>query len=186
MGRPYAPEDVEKAAAGIRSLRNDPFFACDIIAGFPGESAEDFKKTLLLCEKLDFAWIHAFPFSRRPGTAAFDFPGRVSEREAAARVEQLRLLAIKGRHEYISRWEGKEVDAIVETGKGLLHAHAPALSENYLKLLVFCGDAEIPAAGKQVRCRIEKTLLKTGARIESSSDENRILKNQFDAFAIII
>jgi threonylcarbamoyladenosine tRNA methylthiotransferase MtaB len=62
MGRVYAAGDVEAAAALLRSVKDDPFLACDIIAGFPGETENDFIQTFSLCERTGFAWIHAFPF----------------------------------------------------------------------------------------------------------------------------
>ncbi|MCL2602662.1 MAG: tRNA (N(6)-L-threonylcarbamoyladenosine(37)-C(2))-methylthiotransferase MtaB [Treponema sp.] len=152
MGRTYSPDDVEETVALLRSVRRDPFFACDIIAAFPGETAEDFEKTFALCERVGFAWIHAFPYSPRPGTAAYNFPEKVNDREAAQRVQRLTALARKGRQDYLSRWAGKEVEAVVETGvpaEGL-----PAVSENYLKLLVTCGTEPPPAPGSLIRCRI--------------------------------
>ena len=48
----------------------EPFLAADLIAGFPGETEEDFRATYALVEDLAFAKLHVFPFSPRPGTAA--------------------------------------------------------------------------------------------------------------------
>ena len=154
MGRSYVPADVEKAVEKFRSVRDDPFLACDIIAGFPGETRAEFDVTKAFCEKLKLAWIHAFPFSRRPGTAAYDFPERVSEREAKERVEQLTALAVNGRGEYLERWKGREVEAIVETGKAAPDAFVPGISENYLKLRIACGEGQRPTPGSLIRCRI--------------------------------
>ena len=166
MGRTYTAEDVKKAIAQIRSVRRDPFLACDIIAAFPGETEKDFEETFLFCREAGFAWIHAFPFSPRPGTAAFDLGGRVNAKTAVTRVGKLSDLARKGRRDYISRWEGKEVEAIVESSKNKASscqkgpnreessASVPAVSENYLRLLVNCTDNSIPAPGSLVQCRI--------------------------------
>ena len=154
MGRSYTPAGIVTAIARIRSVRNDPFLACDIIAGFPGETEAEFQKTLELCESIGFAWIHAFPFSRRPGTAAYHFPQTVSEREAAGRVAQLTELARKSRREYIRRWEGKEVEAVAEKGKGKRKGCVPGVSENYLKLLIAYDGEKAPDPGSLVRCRI--------------------------------
>jgi len=154
MGRSYAPDDIEKVIKQLRSIREDPFLACDIIAGFPGETEEEFEKTFTLCERAGFAWIHAFPFSRRPGTAAYDFSEKVSERDAVKRVELLTELARKGRRDYVERWKGREVEAIVEAGKGLPEGFVPGVSENYLKIHISCGDGPAPAPGSLIQCRI--------------------------------
>ena len=118
MRRSYTPELVETAIRRLRELRGDPFLACDIIVGFPGEAPADFAETCELCRRYRFAWIHAFPFSRRPGTEAWGFPDRVPEREAAGRVESLSSLARQGRAAYMGAWAGKTVEAIVEAGDG--------------------------------------------------------------------
>jgi threonylcarbamoyladenosine tRNA methylthiotransferase MtaB len=146
MRRPYSPDDVEQAVRRLRELRDDPFLACDIITGFPGETADDFEQTLELCRRLDFAWIHAFPFSKRPGTEAWHFRQTVPEREAVARVEALLDLARQGRAAYIERWQGRVVEAVVQ-GDG-------ALTENYLKLALPQSEAQ-STPGSLIRCRID-------------------------------
>ena len=177
MGRRYNPQDVEKTAAQLRKAREDPFLACDIITGFPGETDKDFEETVELCRKIGFAWIHAFPFSPRPGTAAFGFPGKVDEKIKTSRMKILTALARKGRLDYLRRWEGKEVEAVVESGGKLNGSYkppcpgkagfVPAVSENYLKLLVFCADNQFPAPGSLIRCRI---LRPEGSRFDALAE----------------
>jgi len=154
MGRPYSPDDIEKTAAQLRGVRHDSFLACDIIAGFPGETECEFEKTYTLMEKLKFAWIHAFPYSKRPGTAAFNFSGSVSGKDAVRRVELLTGLARKGRMEYIQRWKGKEVEAVVEAGENLPDGMVQAVTENYLKVRINYKDEKAPAPGSLILCRI--------------------------------
>ncbi|MDR3138897.1 MAG: radical SAM protein [Treponema sp.] len=154
MRRPYTPEAVERGIGLLRSLRGDPFLACDIIAGFPGETPEDFEKTYEFCRRIGFSWIHPFPYSRRPGTEAYGFQGAVPEREAVLRVNRLLGLAREGRRAYISRWMGKQVDAVIEDpGKGDA-PFIPAVSDNYLKLLIPRDSDFSPSPGSSLRCRI--------------------------------
>jgi len=155
MGRTYTPDDVREKTAQLRMARNDPFLACDIIAGFPGETEDEFMKTFTFCKEMNFAWIHAFPFSPRPGTAAFDFSGKVNEKEKTERLELLMKLAARGRREYIHRWEGKEVEAVVERGDDLAEGLAAGVSENYLKIRVNYGNDPRPSPGSLIRCRIK-------------------------------
>jgi len=154
MGRPYSADDIEKTVDLLRRVRYDPFLACDIIAGFPGETECEFEKTYKLAEKLNFAWIHAFPYSKRPGTAAFGFSGNVSGKDTSRRVELLTSLARKGRLEYIRRWKDREVEAVVEAGENLPEGMVQAVTENYLKVCVNCGEEKAPAPGSLIRCRI--------------------------------
>ncbi|MDR0731731.1 MAG: radical SAM protein [Treponema sp.] len=161
MGRSYGPEKVERAVSQLRRLRGDPFLACDIIVGFPGEGEDDFKETLELCERADFAWIHVFPYSPRPGTPAWKFKDRLPQRELSVRAARLAELARRGRRNYIGRWIGREVELVPETraparlspdGAGDFCA---ATSENYLKLLV---PRRLPAGDPNAvpRCRIRE------------------------------
>ena len=149
MGRSYNAQTVEKAAALLRSAKVDPFLACDIIAGFPGETNADFEETLELCKKLDFAWIHAFPYSKRPGTPACSFPGAVRESEITRRVQILTNLARQGRADYVRRWLGREVDVLIEKGNP-----CRGVSENYLKLFVRYKGEKAPPPGSVLRCKI--------------------------------
>jgi threonylcarbamoyladenosine tRNA methylthiotransferase MtaB len=142
----------------FRQVKDDPFLACDVISGFPGESEADFQMTLDFCREAGFAWIHAFPYSPRPGTEAYGFHDHVPEREAVKRVGLLSELAREGRAAYIRRWEGRLVDAVVEEdGAGLF-----GLSENYLRLCFtpMEGAAAEPRLkpGSLTRCRIGKAL----------------------------
>jgi len=152
MGRDYNPQTVEKAASLLRSAKGNPFLACDIIAGFPGETNADFEETLELCKKIDFAWVHVFPYSKRPGTPACSFPGAVRETEITGRVEILTNLARQGRAAYIRRWLGQEVDVLVEKGGGSNFCRG--ISENYLKLLVQYKGEKAPPPGTVLRCKI--------------------------------
>jgi threonylcarbamoyladenosine tRNA methylthiotransferase MtaB len=172
MRRTYSPEAVETAVRRLRSLRDDPFFACDIITGFPGETPGEFAKTYELCRRIDFAWIHAFPYSKRPGTEAFSFKGPVPEREAVRRVEALISLARQGRAAYIRRWAGKTVEAIVEGSAANGSGRISALSENYLKLML-PGSPPVPP-GTVLRCRIQ-----------GAADAMEIPESQYDAIAKI-
>jgi len=161
MGRAYKSETAEKAAALLRRNKDDPFIACDIITGFPGETREEFEKTFEYCKKLDFAWIHVFPYSKRQGTPAFSFTDNVTESEITKRVKLLTTLAKEGRTGYARRWLGQEADVLVEnhdqknriksnliTGKN----YSRGTSENYLKVLVK-HNGTAPKAGTILRCK---------------------------------
>jgi threonylcarbamoyladenosine tRNA methylthiotransferase MtaB len=150
MRRAYNMDTVEKAIALLRSAKDAPFLACDIITGFPGETEDEFAKTLGFCERTRFAWIHAFPYSGRPGTAAFSFGDPVRDIDKTRRVEALTALALRGRREYAQTWLGKELSAVVEKAP-CPKKQCKAVSENYLKLLVNC-NGEIPQPGSSIRC----------------------------------
>ncbi|MDR1325440.1 MAG: tRNA (N(6)-L-threonylcarbamoyladenosine(37)-C(2))-methylthiotransferase MtaB [Treponema sp.] len=170
MARPYQVQAIKHGIALLRSVKTDPFLACDIITGFPGETDMAFEETWSLCRRVGFAWIHAFPYSPRPGTMAYSFTGHVSERTAGARVERLLTLAREGRRAYTSRWLGKTVEAIVETHED--PRMASAVSENYLKLRIPRNTETPLKPGTLIHCRLS-------GQPESESKDN----TNFDALA---
>jgi threonylcarbamoyladenosine tRNA methylthiotransferase MtaB len=155
MGRPYGPEEVERGIGLLRAVKEDPFLACDMITGFPGETEAEFEKTLALCRRAGFAWIHAFPYSRRPGTAAWNFGNPVPERDAVRRAAALTDMARRGRKEYAGRWLGRETGAIIVGNRKKNTRRVQGLSDNYLRLLVQVPPGgPVPPAGTVIRCRI--------------------------------
>jgi len=156
MGRSYKAQTVKSAVDLLRGAKTDPFLACDIITGFPGETAQEFERTFNLLKMLDFAWIHAFPYSRRQGTPAFSFKGGVNESEVTERVQILSNLAKQGREDYVRRWIGKEVDVLVENSKKQNPGFYSGVSGNYLKALVRCTDCNPMTIGKVLRCKLSE------------------------------
>jgi threonylcarbamoyladenosine tRNA methylthiotransferase MtaB len=162
MGRRGSPQTMLDIVRHLREIRGDPFIACDIITGFPGEGEEAFERTLAFCAEAHFAWIHAFPYSPRPGTPAFTLTqGRVSERDAVRRVGALTALANNENRAYAERWLQKSgpLDAVIVASKRRqlpLSSRSKeraftVLTENYIKVKIPAG---IYRAGVQCRCRI--------------------------------
>lgn len=140
MGRSYNRETLENALSLLRSAKNDPFLACDIITGFPGETENQFKETFDFCQKAGFAWIHVFPYSKRPGTKAINFFDAVHEREITGRVRLFTGLARESRLNYTNRWIGRNIEVLAEKG-------SIGLSENYLKVLIRYKGKNAPLPG---------------------------------------
>jgi threonylcarbamoyladenosine tRNA methylthiotransferase MtaB len=167
MGRNYNAETIRKAVNLLRGAKDDPFIACDIITGFPGETNDEFEQTFNLCKELNFAWIHVFPYSKRPGTPAYSYSQTIQESEVTKRVKLFADLAWQGRTGYVKRWLGREVDVLVEKSPlrfGAVSKEQLAISsnqttvchgvsENYLKLLVqYNGQKPLP--GTVLRCKL--------------------------------
>jgi threonylcarbamoyladenosine tRNA methylthiotransferase MtaB len=156
MGRAYSGETVKKAAALLRQVKDDPFLACDIITGFPAEGEAEFNETYELCEKTDFAWIHVFPYSKRPGTPAFSFPQTVPEKVITERARLLGGLAKRGKADYARRWHDREVEVLIEKSEHT-DKSCRGTSENYLKTLVFYNGGKAPQPGTTLRCKLLET-----------------------------
>ena len=70
MNRQYGRDDFLRMVDSVRATFDRPALTTDIIAGFPGETDEEFRRTLEVVDHAGFVHVHAFPFSARPGTAA--------------------------------------------------------------------------------------------------------------------
>lgn len=117
MNRKYSSDIVVTACKKLREAKENPFIACDLITGFPGETREDFIETMDLCEKCNFSWIHAFPYSERPGTVAAAMKNKVPQSVSGERAKQLTEWAINNKILYINKFVGKKLSAIIETVK---------------------------------------------------------------------
>jgi threonylcarbamoyladenosine tRNA methylthiotransferase MtaB len=119
----------------------------DVMAGFPGETEEAFANTLRLVQELPIAYLHVFPFSRRPGTPAATMAGQVPEEEKKKRAQRLRTVGTAKRQAFAEGFIGTPLDVLVEdrTDK---HTGLPVgFSDNYIPVAVG-GDA---AANRLVR-----------------------------------
>ena len=143
MNRHYKACDVLLAVEKLRSAKPDCFVSCDIITGFPTETDEDFEQTLDLCRKCNFTWVHAFPFSERPGTAACGIKPKVPQSVSGERARRLTEWAIAQKISYIECFVGKELELVLEppekktavSGQGQEHVQAGkyhGMTENFI------------------------------------------------------
>ncbi len=93
MRRRYTAAEFRAAAERIRAAVPGAAITTDVIAGFPGETEEDFAATLALCREVGFARIHAFPYSQRSRTAAARMPGQLPPEVKRERMARLLALA---------------------------------------------------------------------------------------------
>ena len=177
MNRVYKAEDVLTACKKLSSVKNNPFLACDIITGFPGETDEDFEQTLELCEKCNFTWIHAFPYSERPGTPAAAMKNKVPQLISGQRAEKLNEFAVKNKIKYINDCKNQKYSAILETLRKPQYIYH-AVTENFLhcEIKVLPEEKEIPQ-GTKLTVMIDSPLIdkiQKGGEIEASA---HIIKN---------
>jgi len=113
MGRHYSAEDFRLAVTAVMNAILEVSVTTDVIVGFPGETDQDFEQTLSLCQQLPFSWIHAFPFSARPGTPAATLPG-VEESVKAKRMKRLISLANEKQAQFQRTFLGRNMPVLWE------------------------------------------------------------------------
>ena len=117
MRRVYTAEQYAEVVENIRSAYGDRpvSFTTDCICGFPGETEADFEESRAFLKKIGFLKVHVFPYSRRSGTPAYDFPGQIHERDKQERSRAMNTAAEAIRKEVLAGYEGMEDDVLLET-----------------------------------------------------------------------
>jgi threonylcarbamoyladenosine tRNA methylthiotransferase MtaB len=143
MHRPYGPELFAALVQRLAATLPEPGIGADVIAGFPGESAEDFEESLRLVRSLPLTYLHVFPFSRRPGTPAAAMAGQVPAEERERRAAVLRNLGREKARGFAERQVGRTVHALVQGQPGRRGGATYALTGNYLSVFVPASRSEV-------------------------------------------
>jgi threonylcarbamoyladenosine tRNA methylthiotransferase MtaB len=150
MKRPYGPGDFVSLVHGIHERMPDAAIGADVIAGFPGEGEGAFENTLNLLEGLPIAYLHVFPYSRRPGTAAARFPDPVPPEQIRKRAGALRKLGMNKRLDFYAKYVRQEREVLVETKRDGKTGMLKGVSRNYIPVL-FEGPDSLETRLVQVR-----------------------------------
>ena len=137
MRRPYDSEAFRDMMRSIRQRVPDIAITTDLMVGFPDETEEDFKESLVFCNDIAFANMHIFKYSMRGGTPAAAMTGQIDPQIKERRAKQMADVAQKNKHEYEQRFVGKTLRILVEeqNKEGLWTGH----SSNYL-FVAFPGE----------------------------------------------
>ena len=100
MRRRYKTQLFSDKIATIRRIIPEAFIGVDLIVGFPGEDEERFTKTFEFLQGLDVSYYHAFSFSPRPNTPAWEMKQQVPQHIIKERSHQVQQLAEKKKHAF--------------------------------------------------------------------------------------
>jgi threonylcarbamoyladenosine tRNA methylthiotransferase MtaB len=128
MHRKYRPRHYEDRIRKARQWMPEAAIGADVMAGFPGESEEEFEQNRSFIESLPFSYLHVFTYSARPGTPAAAAPGQVPMPVRKQRNRILRELGAAKNLEFRRRMVGRKLPAVTLEQRGV------ALSDNYLKV----------------------------------------------------
>ena len=123
MRRKYDTALFRSKIEYIREKMGDVFFGIDVIAGFPGETEEEFNEELKFISSIKPAFLHIFPYSKREGTVAYKMEGHLPESVKTQRVKVLEELSDRLHAEYCNRFKGSLQKVLFEgkvTGNGSL------------------------------------------------------------------
>ena len=114
MHRKYRTADFAEKCGILRKYFADPAISTDIIAGFPGETEEEFAATAEFVRGIHFSRTHIFKYSVRQGTAAAKMADQVPEPVKKERAGELARIDRAARKAYAERFLGKELSVLFE------------------------------------------------------------------------
>ncbi|RMF46612.1 MAG: tRNA (N(6)-L-threonylcarbamoyladenosine(37)-C(2))-methylthiotransferase MtaB [Deltaproteobacteria bacterium] len=150
MNRHYDAGFFHRLVEKIHRSVPEVAIGVDVIAGFPGETEEEFDQTWRLIDHLPLSHLHVFPYSRRPGTPAAEMAEQLDGALIRERAAKLRSLGEAKARRYAERFVGRVLELVVEGGEE--DGWRRGLSRNYLGVQ-FRGEAE---PGDRVWVRVEE------------------------------
>lgn len=143
MNRFYKTEDYLEQINEINEKFNLPFIGSDIIAGFAGESEEDFKTTCQNLEKSGLTQIHTFPYSQREGTVGATLENQVDEKTKEKRAEIIKAISKKKLDEFIKKNIGTTREVLIEKHPDKKTGYLKGITRNYLTVLLNSKDENL-------------------------------------------
>ena len=114
MNRHYTAQEYLEKCELLRRVFTLPAITTDIIAGFPGETEEEFECTRAYLDGLHLSKLHVFPYSLRKGTAAERLPGRVPEEVKSERVKILMAISERDEAAFKEAWSTRPREVLLE------------------------------------------------------------------------
>lgn len=153
MNRNYTREDYLALVDKIKTAMPDISITTDLIAGFPGETEEDFEDTLSLVKEVGYSSAFTFQYSKRTGTPAATFEDQVPEEVMTERFNRL-LETVKESSGCNDDLAGKTMDVLVEGENEKLEGYLSGRLSNNM-LVHFKGDEDL--IGKIIDVHIDES-----------------------------
>lgn len=114
MRRGHTTQKYKAKIDRIRSSKRNISLTTDFIIGFPGETDDDFQKTLDLADYCDFDSAYIFKYSPRPGTPAYELEDDVSKEIKKLRFIELQDKVNETQQMQLNKWVGQKLDVLAE------------------------------------------------------------------------
>ena len=150
MNRSYTLAQYDAKLTQLRAAIPGIAVTTDMIVGFPGETEEDFQRSLEYMSRVQFDSAFLFKYSARPDTKAYKIPETVTEAEKGRRL----TIMIDRQHQTSGaqndKWVGREAEVLIE---GLSHRDEAQLygKSREFKTVVLANDGSAPGTLKRVR-----------------------------------
>lgn len=132
MRRRYMRELYSDRVAAIKKQMPHACIGVDVIAGFPGETEEDFLETYDFLNGLDVSYLHVFTYSERPGTDALQIKPVVPVGIRKQRNKMLRILSEKKQRAFYEKHLGSTRTVLFESENK--NGSIQGFTDNYIKV----------------------------------------------------
>ena len=139
MNRHYSVEFYLEQIEDIKSRFGNPFLGSDIIAGFVGESEQDFEITVENLKKSKLSQIHTFPYSIRKGTIAEKMDGHLDEKIKAYRADIIKEISKDKYKDFLNECIGSEQEVLIEKRLDK-NGKYKGLTRNYINVILDSGE----------------------------------------------
>lgn len=169
MNRDYSAAEFKTTVERLRAIFENPAITTDVIAGFAGETEEEFAETKQFVKDIAFSEMHVFPYSRRKGTRADKMPGQLTKAQKAERAAELIRIGKEMQLDYMTKYLGREVPILSEEivkigGKDHLIGFTPEYikaavrwdRQEVNKIVTICPDAVTEYKREQILIQTER------------------------------
>lgn len=132
MRRKYLSDLYVNRVEQIKNLNPDACIGVDVIVGFPGETDEEFDKTMDFLKDLDVSYLHVFTYSERARTTAVKMADEVPMNIRRERSKKLRILSNKKKRAFYEQNIGKTEKVLFEHENN--EGYMFGFTENYVKV----------------------------------------------------
>ncbi len=143
MNRFYKTDFYLSQIDKINEMFENPFLGSDIIAGFAGETDEDFEITRQNLEKSGLTQIHTFPYSVRKGTIGESLPDQNSDKIKEQRATVIKEISKRKYKSFIERNIGKTLEVLIEKHRDKHSNNLKGITRNYLTVQIISGREDL-------------------------------------------
>lgn len=136
MNRFYKTEDYLKLIEKINETFENPFLGSDVIAGFAGETEEDFEITRKNLLSSGLTQIHTFPYSKRKGTIGAERENQVPDDVKNSRATIIKEISKEKLNNFIEKNIGKTLEVLIEKHPDKHSQNLKGMTRNYLTVQI--------------------------------------------------
>lgn len=136
MNRFYNTEDYLKLIEKINETFENPFLGSDVIAGFAGETKEDFEITRKNLLSSGLTQIHTFPYSKRKGTIGAEMENQVPDDVKNSRATIIKEISKEKLNNFIEKNLGKTLEVLIEKHPDKHSQNLKGMTRNYLTVQI--------------------------------------------------